>query len=109
MSQEVFEAGVARLREACLRSGRDQVSVTLHGGEPTLIGPTRARAFFEAARRGLEHVADVRLVIQTNGTRLTPEWVDLFDEHRAPAGAGRAGRRGGDPRRRHRTRTGCQG
>jgi uncharacterized protein len=86
MSQQVFEAGIARLREACLRSGRDEVSVTLHGGEPTLIGTTRARAFFEAARRGLEGVAEVRLVIQTNGTRLTREWVELFAEHRVDVG-----------------------
>jgi uncharacterized protein len=86
MSQEVFEAGIARLRDACLRSGRDAVSVTLHGGEPTLIGTGRARAFFEAAGRGLEGVADVRLAIQTNGTRLTREWVELFDEHRVDVG-----------------------
>ncbi len=86
MSQEVFEAGIARLREACLRSGRDEVSVTLHGGEPTLIGVARARAFFEAARRGLEGVAGVRLAIQTNGTRLTREWVALFDEYRVDVG-----------------------
>jgi uncharacterized protein len=86
MSQEIFEAGIARLREACLRSGREQVSVTLHGGEPTLIGAGRARAFFAAARCGLEGVADVRLVIQTNGTRLTREWVELFDEQRVDVG-----------------------
>jgi uncharacterized protein len=86
MSQEVFDAGIARLREACLRSGREEVSVTLHGGEPTLIGTRRARAFFEAARRGLEGVAGVRLVIQTNGTRLTREWVELFDEYRVDVG-----------------------
>jgi uncharacterized protein len=86
MSEEVFEAGIARLREACVRTGREHVSVTLHGGEPTLVGATRARAFFEAARRGLEGVADVRLVIQTNGTRLTREWVELFDEYRVDVG-----------------------
>jgi uncharacterized protein len=86
MSEEVFEAGIGRLREACLRSGREQVSVTLHGGEPTLVGATRARAFFDMARRGLQDVADVRLVIQTNGTRLTREWVELFDEHRVDVG-----------------------
>ncbi len=86
MSQAVFEAGIARLRESCLRSGRREVSVTLHGGEPTLIGPVCARAFFEAARSGMEGVADVRLVIQTNGTRLTREWVRLFGEHRVDVG-----------------------
>jgi uncharacterized protein len=86
MSQEVFEAGIGRLREACLRTGRDHVSVTLHGGEPTLVGPSRARRFFDAARRGLDGVADVRLAIQTNGTRLTREWVELFDEHRVDVG-----------------------
>jgi uncharacterized protein len=86
MSQEVFEAGIGRLREACLRTGRDHVSVTLHGGEPTLVGPARAHRFFEAARRGMEGVADVRLAIQTNGTRMTREWVELFDEHRVDVG-----------------------
>jgi hypothetical protein len=34
--------------------------VTLHGGEPTLIGVARTKAFFDAARAGLEGVADVR-------------------------------------------------
>jgi uncharacterized protein len=86
MSQEVFEAGIAGLRAACLRSGRDHVDVTLHGGEPTLIGAARARAFFDAARQGLEGVADVRLAIQTNATRLTREWVQLFAEHRVDVG-----------------------
>ncbi|MGH2942957.1 MAG: radical SAM protein [Solirubrobacteraceae bacterium] len=86
MSQEVFEAGIARLRDACVRTGREHVGVTLHGGEPTLIGPRRARAFFEAARDGLAGVADVRLAIQTNGTRLNREWVELFDEHRVDVG-----------------------
>jgi uncharacterized protein len=86
MSQEVFEAGIGRLREACLRTGREHVSVTLHGGEPTLVGTTRARAFFDAARRGLQDVAEVRLAIQTNGTRLTRGWVELFDEHRVDVG-----------------------
>ncbi len=86
MSQEVFEAGIARLREACLRTGRDEVSVTLHGGEPTLIGAARARAFFDAAHRGLDGVADVRLAIQTNGTRLTPAWVALLAEYRVDVG-----------------------
>jgi uncharacterized protein len=86
MSQEVFEAGIARLREACVRSGREEVTVTLHGGEPTLIGTSRARAFFEVARRGLDGVADVRLVIQTNATRLTREWVALLREHRVDVG-----------------------
>ncbi|MGI9098648.1 MAG: radical SAM protein [Solirubrobacteraceae bacterium] len=100
MSQEVFEAGIARLREACLRTGREQVSVTLHGGEPTLIGATRARTFFEAARRGLEGVADVRLAIQTNGTRLTREWVDLFDEHRVDVGVSMDGPRAVHDRQR---------
>ena len=46
--------------------------MTLHGGEPTLIGVARAAAFFDAARAGLEGVAHVRLAIQTNATRLTP-------------------------------------
>jgi uncharacterized protein len=100
MSQEVFEAGIDRLREACLRSGREQVSVTLHGGEPTLVGAARARAFFEAARRGFEGVADVRLAIQTNGTRLTREWVELFAEHRVDVGVSMDGPQAIHDRRR---------
>jgi uncharacterized protein len=115
MSQEVFDAGIARLRDACLRSGREQVTVTLHGGEPTLIGATRARAFFDAARRGLDGVADVRLVIQTNATRLTREWVQLFAEHRVDVGVSMDGpqpvhdRRRVDHRGRGSHRAVCRG
>jgi uncharacterized protein len=100
MSQEVFEAGIDGLRDACLRTGRDEVTVTLHGGEPTLVGPPRARAFFEAARCGLDGVADVRLGIQTNGTRLTREWVDLFAEYRVDVGVSMDGPRAVHDRRR---------
>jgi uncharacterized protein len=60
--------------------------VTLHGGEPTLIGAARAEAFFDAARGGLEGVADVRLAMQTNATRLTPRWVELLARHRVDVG-----------------------
>jgi len=39
MSDEVFEAAIARILQQCLVTGQDRILIAFHGGEPCLIGP----------------------------------------------------------------------
>lgn len=54
------------------------VNIAFHGGEPTMIG---VKAFDEACRvlrSVIEPVARVSLSVQTNGTLLNDEWLEVF-------------------------------
>ena len=81
MSSETWEATLERIRAHCIANGRERVELIFHGGEPTLIGSTRLASMCGRARERLEDVAQVRLSIQTNATRLNPDWVAILREH----------------------------
>ncbi len=74
MADDVFEAGVSRIRSYCETSMQSTVTVSFHGGEPCLIGAERFAERCAQLRRELGQLADVRLVLQTNGTLLDEEW-----------------------------------
>lgn len=86
MSNETFSAGIRRIRELCLQTGRRSISVTFHGGEPCLVGPARLDRWCTEARRELDGVATVRFVIQTNGTLLNERWAGVLSKHRVEIG-----------------------
>jgi uncharacterized protein len=86
MPEEVFRAAVARVRNYCETVQRKSISITFHGGEPTLVGPDRLDTWCSHIRRELDGVAEVSLGIQTNGTLLTSTWADLFLKHRMRVG-----------------------
>jgi uncharacterized protein len=83
MAPEVFDAMLTRVKEYCERRDGHQITLTLHGGEPTLIGPERFAAYAHHAREVLgDHLANI--CMQTNGTLLTPEWIRVFHACRVP-------------------------
>ena len=75
-----YAATLERIRSHCLLSGQEAVSLAFHGGEPTLVGPTRFAWMCASARERLGDVAEVSLSMQTNGTRLNEAWVALLRE-----------------------------
>jgi len=81
ISDAVFRAAVERIRAHCLRSGQEEVGITFHGGEPTLVGPERFSGFCAGAEAALEGIAKTRFSIQTNGTMINERWVDVFRRH----------------------------
>lgn len=55
---------------------RQSFSVVLHGGEPLLLGSARLRSLCEVLRAAVPHPCGIH--IQTNGTLLTEEILDIF-------------------------------
>ena len=86
MPDPVFSATLDRIREHCLLSGQETVEITYHGGEPCMAGSKRLARWCEEARARLSDITKVRFVIQTNGTLVTPEWVDVFRAYSVSVG-----------------------
>jgi uncharacterized protein len=86
MSDEVLDAALTRIRTHCLSAGQEQVSITFHGGEPCLVKPQRFEAWCRKIERSLKDVAECSLSIQTNGTLLSPQWAEIFLEHKIDVG-----------------------
>jgi len=78
MADVTFDVTLRRIREHCERKGDGEAVLLFHGGEPTLVGPERFEDLCRRARSMLEDVVAVQLGIQTNGTRLSRGWLDIF-------------------------------
>jgi uncharacterized protein len=81
MQDEIFEAAIRRMRQHCLDAGQSHVSISFHGGEPCLIGPSCFDAWCLKARNLLEDICSVEFCIQTNGTLVDDRWASLFHKH----------------------------
>ena len=57
-----------------------RLTVIFHGGEPTLAGLAFYKKFINEVLPRYPY-ADISLNIQTNGTLLTKEWFEMFDEY----------------------------
>jgi uncharacterized protein len=86
MPDPVFTATLDRIREHCLLSGQETVEITYHGGEPCLVGTERFARWCQEARVKLSDITKVRFVIQTNGTLVTPEWLEVFRAYSVSVG-----------------------
>jgi len=81
MSDEVYEHTLVRIREYCDRRAPHTMSITFHGGEPTLAAP---QWFDWAATRARDVLGDrlEGLLLQTNATRLDADWIEVLGRHR---------------------------
>ncbi|MET8079083.1 FxsB family cyclophane-forming radical SAM/SPASM peptide maturase [Streptomyces sp. NPDC005303] len=76
------------------------VRITLHGGEPLLLGVSRLRDIIETLRGVLDDTVRVDLHIQTNGVTLNDRFCRLFDEHGVRVGVSLDGDRSSNDRHR---------
>lgn len=80
VSDEVFDHTLAAIRRYCERRAPHQMAICFHGGEPTLLGPERFDRLARRAREVLgEHLSG--LAVQTNGTLLDSDWVEVLGRH----------------------------
>lgn len=70
-----------RIREHALQWGLTQVVISFHGGEPLLVGAALLDEMATTLRAGIEPVAAVRFVCQTNGTLVTPDIAAVLAKH----------------------------
>ena len=66
-----------RVREYCSSQRLQEFGITLHGGEPMLVGPRRIAEAIDTIRSTAAPV-QVRFGMQTNGTLTSPEMVDVL-------------------------------
>src|SRR4051812_32135495 len=86
LSDEVVEAAIGRLRWHCLQSGQKALRIVFHGGEPLLAGADRFEGWCRKLVSSLNDVVDVRMAIQTNGTLIDDEWLDIFRRYQIVVG-----------------------
>ena len=80
MSESTFGQFLTRLLEYCENHQGHQVSIVFHGGEPMLMDPETFDRFATLARERLG-LSLGGLLMQTNATRVTDEWVSLLQRH----------------------------
>jgi len=80
MSREVVDATISKIKEHTLRHGMKSVVLIFHGGEPLLASKDFYRYFIEKAKSVFLPEVMPRFSMQTNGTLLSPEWLELFVE-----------------------------
>lgn len=79
MSEEIIDACIYRLHELRESQGQD-LAIVLHGGEPLLLGHRLLRRLLIGLRRTLGPASTIAL--QTNGTLLSEDILDLVAETR---------------------------
>lgn len=78
MSDEVVALAAERIRDHADRHGLDRVTIIFHGGEPLLAGAPRLAQFASTFRKAMPEVR-VDFGLQTNGTLLTEEALDVLE------------------------------
>ena len=87
MSRDIAEAMLARIAGYAQRQNLTNIALALHGGEPLLIGLDWVEWFLERAHV-VASSADIAFGfgIQTNGTLLDQNWVELLLAHKVTIG-----------------------
>jgi uncharacterized protein len=85
ISLEIVEALGHRIAEQCAKYSLQRFVVELHGGEPLLVGKKHMQRILDTLR-GLCPSVELRVILQTNGTLLDEEWLELFERNKMSFG-----------------------
>ncbi|MCX4985355.1 FxsB family cyclophane-forming radical SAM/SPASM peptide maturase [Streptomyces sp. NBC_00572] len=100
MSPTVAEQVAKRIAEHVERHAVPTVRLTLHGGEPLLLGVERLHELIRTFRTVLDGVVQLGLHIQTNGVTLNKTFLDLFAAWGVQVGVSLDGDRAANDRHR---------
>ena len=78
ISSAIIAAIIQRIKEHCENHNIDMFLVVFHGGEPLMASKQFYRDFVECAKKSITST-DILYGVQTNGTLLTQDWIDLFN------------------------------
>ncbi|WP_368924457.1 cyclophane-forming radical SAM/SPASM peptide maturase GrrM/OscB [Comamonas aquatica] len=84
MPLELVEKLCDRLIDEDLLSSR--CSVVWHAGEPLTAGKKYLNEAFDIVHRKIGEKTKVQLTIQTNGTLIDSQWIQIFKEHKVRVG-----------------------
>lgn len=86
----ITEEVMAEVPQFLLRSAQElnlgRFRIVFHGGEPLLLKKNRFDQFCHSLAATLEGHAQVDFAVQTNGTLVDAEWIDLFERHKVALG-----------------------
>lgn len=90
-SRPLIPESTVRDVAAFLRRGVEELDIEhlyigLHGGEPLLLPKKRFDVACRILREELADVTNVHLGLQTNGTLVDDEWIELFGKHQVMVG-----------------------
>jgi uncharacterized protein len=74
------------LEKGCRTMRLDKIKINFHGGEPTLQKTAAFDEMCSLFRNTLDPLTDLDLTMQTNGTLITDEWIELFSKHQIKVG-----------------------
>jgi uncharacterized protein len=77
MREEVFSKTLYRIKEHCESHQFDNVSISLHGGEPLLVGHSLMQKYAELIKDVLGEFR-YTIGIQTNGLLIDEEYIQIF-------------------------------
>lgn len=78
MSSRTLDLTAARIAEHVAAHDLDSIEIVLHGGEPLLAGPDLIAAVVNKVRTAVGGDARVSASVQTNGSRLTPDFLPVL-------------------------------
>jgi uncharacterized protein len=100
MAEETANRLAERIAEHARNHGLDSVRIVLHGGEPLLAGRRRIEHLLSVLRSELRGVAHCDISLQSNGTLLSPHWLELFRRYGVSVGVSLDGDREANDRHR---------
>jgi len=80
LSLETAETLIARIDEHAKKHSLDEVVLSFHGGEPLLVGPEHLHALATIFRSIENDGLEVSLSMQTNGTLINNQFIDVIKE-----------------------------
>ena len=86
MSEATARAVAVFLRRGVQEHRIEHLFIGLHGGEPTLLPKARFDQICTILRDALADVTTVHFAMQTNGTLLDDEWIELLAKHHVMVG-----------------------
>jgi len=89
-----------RIRDHALAHGLREVSVTLHGGEPLLVGVAGMTSVIDGLRRAVDDCTQLDINVQTNGVLLDEQFAEFFLRERIRVGISLDGGREANDRHR---------
>jgi uncharacterized protein len=85
MPEDVFLKTLIRIKEHCETHLFDNVSISLHGGEPLLVGHSRLKNYLKLAKEVLDGFR-LTMGIQTNGILIDDEYIEVFENNGVSVG-----------------------
>ncbi|MBA6256432.1 MULTISPECIES: radical SAM protein [unclassified Colwellia] len=74
------------IAKGCVELNIKNVDISFHGGEPMLLPIKRFKSICKILNDAISKFAHLTLSIQTNGTILNKDWIEIFEEYEINVG-----------------------